>query len=76
MSIDPIAWLGRHNAGWPPIATTCPIQVLEWKNKGWIIEPLYTLAASRAEAQRLTKVVESYRQQKVRLDAAMEKGNV
>lgn len=34
------------------------------------------LAASRADVHRLTKVVESYRQQKVSIDDAMEKGNV
>lgn len=34
------------------------------------------LAASRAEVKRQSKVIESYRNQKKILDAAMEKGNV
>lgn len=48
MSADPIAWLGRQQTGWPPVASACPIQMLEWKQKGWIIVPLYSAPPAQA----------------------------
>ncbi|HFF6188713.1 TPA: hypothetical protein ACGCHN_001276 [Stenotrophomonas maltophilia] len=44
MISEPIAWLGRQSKGWPPVATACSTQMLEWKHKGWIIEPLHLSA--------------------------------
>mgnify|MGYP000629703460 CR=1 FL=1 len=57
MNADPIAWMGRQQTGWPPVASACPIQMLEWKQKGWIIEPLYAapVTAAPVDAEELAR---------------------